>query len=73
MTIQVDGFTKRQAVLADIIWACETQDQVLTFINSLPKKDRAEAYVVMQMIVHATFDQFMETDLAEQALARYRL
>lgn len=73
MTIQVEGFTKKQRVLADIIWACETEDQVMTFINSLPKKDRVEAYIVMQMIVHATFDQFMETDLAEKALAKYRL
>jgi hypothetical protein len=73
MAIQVDGFTKKQAMLADIIWACETQDQVLAFIKSLPKAEQQEAYVVMQMIIHATFDQFMETDLAEQALAQYRL
>jgi hypothetical protein len=73
MTIQIEGFTKKQSKLADIIWACETQEQVTNFIASLPKPDRIEAQIVLQMIVHATFDQSMDTSLANEVLAQFRL
>jgi 23S rRNA C2498 (ribose-2'-O)-methylase RlmM len=73
MTIQIEGFTRKQSMLADIIWACETQEQVTNLIASLPKRDRIQAQIVLQMIVTATFDQSMDTDLAETVLAQFRL
>ena len=73
MTIKIDGFSKKQSALADIIWSCDSKEQVLALIDSLPRKDRIEAYVVMQMIIQATIDEHMETDLAQQVLARFRL
>lgn len=73
MTIQIEGFTKKQSMLADVIWACETQEQVANLIASLPKRDRIEAQIVLQMIVTATFDQSMDTDLANEVLAQFRL
>ena len=72
MTIQIEGFTRKQSMLADIIWACETQEQVNNLIASLPKRDRIQAQIVLQMIVHATFDQSMDTELAEKVLAQFR-
>jgi hypothetical protein len=73
MTIKIDGFSKKQSAIADIIWSCDSKEQVLALIDSLPRKDRIEAYVVMQMIIQATIDEHMETDLAQQVLARFRL
>jgi hypothetical protein len=73
MTIQIEGFTKKQSMLADIIWSCDTQDQVTNLIASLPKRDRIEAQIVLEMIVTATFDQSLDTDLANEVLARFRL
>jgi hypothetical protein len=71
--IEINGFTKKQALLADIIWACETQDQVDYLIKSLPRTDRIDAQIVLEMIITATFDQSMDTSLANEVLAQFRL
>ena len=71
--IEINGFTKKQALLADIIWACETRDQVDYLIKSLPRTDRIDAQIVLEMIITATFDQSMDTSLANEVLAQFRL
>jgi hypothetical protein len=55
--IEIQGFNKKQRLLADIIWALDTQDQVQAFIRSLPKKDREQAQVVCEMMILAFFDE----------------
>jgi hypothetical protein len=49
-------------MLADIIWALDTQDQVQTFIRSLPKKDREQAQVVCEMMILAFTDEVDTVD-----------
>ena len=55
--IEIHGFTKKQRMLADIIWELDTQDQVQAFIRSLPQKDREQAQVVCEMMILAFFDE----------------
>ena len=55
--IEIVGFNKKQRMLADIIWALDTQDQVQAFIRSLPQKDREQAQVVCEMMILAFFDE----------------
>ncbi len=55
--IQIEGLSKKQRVLADIIWGIGSREQFDAFVNSLPEKDRKEALVVADMILWACWDQ----------------
>jgi len=59
--------------LADIMWTINEPEDVLVFINSLPKAQRDEAHTVMGMMIWAMLDTVMETNLAEIALRKYML
>ena len=58
--IEIQGFSALQRELADRIWSLDTQGQVEEFVGTLPKCLRREAWVVMQMIIAAELDTYME-------------
>ena len=60
--IEIVGFSKKQRMLADIIWELDTQEQVVTFIASLPQKDREQAQIVCEMMILAFFDEVDTVD-----------
>jgi hypothetical protein len=60
--IEIVGFNKKQRMLADIIWALDTQAQVQAFIRSLPKFDREQAQVVCEMMILAFTDEVDTVD-----------
>jgi len=62
MSITLTGLSAKQKVLADIIWACDTKAKVELFIYSLPKKDRIQATVVLEMITLAFLDEVETID-----------
>lgn len=56
--IQIQGLNKRQQVLADILWACQTRKQINEFIRSLPTiKLQDEARAIVDLIIMATVEQ----------------
>jgi hypothetical protein len=72
--IEIQGFTRKQRLLADIIWALDTQDQVQTFIRSLPPSDRKQAEVITEMIILAFIDQCDTVDPeVSRAIDQFRL
>jgi hypothetical protein len=73
MDIQIEGLNNRQRALCDIIWACESQEQVLTFVRSLPQQQKREAEVMVEMMTWAFFDTVDSTDLAKPVLDNYRI
>lgn len=73
MTIQVEGLTQRQRIIADVLWAMDTPEQVSSFIASLPQPTQSEAQTVMSLMIWAMLDSVMDTDLAQRELARFGL
>jgi hypothetical protein len=73
MDIQITGLNRKQKMLADIIWALDSQEQVLNFIASLPPKDRKEAETVTQLMILAFFDEVTDTQEACQVIDQFRL
>jgi hypothetical protein len=56
--ITIEGLNARQRVLADMIWACDTREQISTFIRSLPTVDlQDEAKTIVDMMIMATIEQ----------------
>lgn len=58
LEIQLQGLNKQQAVLADIIWACNTRKQINEFIRSLPTVQlQDEAKAIVDLMIMATIEQ----------------
>jgi hypothetical protein len=63
--IIVEGFTGRQRILADLMWAMDSEAQVQQFISTLPKNVARDARVVREMILLAAMDQIEAVDQAQ--------
>lgn len=66
--INIDGLSVKQKVLCEVIWQLDTRDRVDAFINTLPKKDRMDAMVLVEMMILAFVDNVQDTEQAQQLL-----
>lgn len=71
MDIYIDGLSKRQRALADVMWGLDTTEDVVTFITTLPEDQREEAVTVMTLMLWAALDQVQDTNLANEVLQKY--
>ena len=58
--ISLDGLSKRQQILAEIIWNIDEWDQVQTFINSLSKRDRIDCEGIIEMMRMSLVEQYAD-------------
>lgn len=70
--IEIQGFSPKQMLLADLVYACKTREQVDALVRALPPEERKEAQLVIDMIILAYIDLIDSTDLAEQVLEKFR-
>jgi len=66
--IEIEGLSKKQRMLADIIWALDSQQQVELFIASLPLKERREAQTVTELMILAFLDECESVAEAQQVI-----
>jgi len=64
MTIQIHGLSRKQVALADIIWACDSRENVESFINSLQGDNKKEAQTVFELMALAVWDDIEEIEPA---------
>ncbi len=62
MTIELTGLTKQQHQIADMIWNCESEQDVERLINNLPRQYKQDAVVIHQLMIAAVMDQHMDID-----------
>jgi hypothetical protein len=62
MSIQIEGLSRRQRALADVLWMINGRDEVDSFIRALHPTMRADAEVVIEMMTLAVFDQIDTVD-----------
>lgn len=60
MEYKIDGLTKKQVAILDIMWTLEDQDSVHNFIRSLPPGDRLQAQSLMTLLVHEALEEWLE-------------
>lgn len=58
--IELRGLTKQQREIADQLWSMDTEHEVQSYIYSLPRRMRVQAWVVLNMIIAAELDNYME-------------
>ena len=77
--ITLNGLNARQKVLADIMWSIEEWDDIERFINSLPKRERAEAEGIVEMMRMEVVESYRremgitDTPEADRVIAKARL
>ena len=60
MEYKIDGLTKKQVAILDIMWTLEDQDSVHNFIRSLPRADQLQAQSLMTLIVHEVLEEWLD-------------
>jgi hypothetical protein len=58
--IEITGLTKRQKILADILWHIEDWNQVEVFMKSLPERDRIDCEGIIEMMRLSLVEQYAE-------------
>ena len=58
--IEITGLTKRQQILADILWNIDEWDQVERFIASLPERDRIDCEGILELMRMALVEEYAD-------------
>jgi len=67
--IELTGLSPLQRELAERMWNMDTMEDIVAWIQMMPRSVALQAYVVMQMIIAAEIDRQAEDDLsAAQAI-----
>lgn len=66
--ITISGLTPRQVQIADLLWNCETPQDVDAMIRGMPAEFRRDAVVMREMIVATVLDQVEDTQLAQRVI-----
>lgn len=66
--ITLEGLSPQQREIADRLWAMDSQHEVEHYILSMPKRRRTQAWIVLNMIIAAELDSYMEVSDAVRDL-----
>ena len=65
--IELAGLSPLQRELADRMWQMESMDEIVAWVQSMPRSVALQAYIVMQMIIAAEIDRQAEDDVTMAA------
>lgn len=68
MSITLQGLTRQQSQIADMIWSCQSQEAVDQLMRALPEAYRKDAVVIHQLMIAAVMDQHEEITEDVQAV-----
>jgi hypothetical protein len=54
---KIDGLTERQVGLLDIIYTCDTYDELVYFTRRQPPEIREEIWVLTQLLLHESIEE----------------
>lgn len=56
--ITLEGLTEQQRQIADLIWSCDSQEEVLQLMQNLPDQYRQDAETVHTLMIAAVMDSY---------------
>lgn len=59
--LTLDGLTKRQVALLDVIWGIDSREELIAFRSTLPEEIKTELDTLVQLIIYES----MEDDIME--------
>ena len=65
--IELTGLSPLQKELADRMWQMDSMDEIVAWVQMMPRSVALQAYIVMQMIIAAEIDRAAEGDVSMAA------
>jgi hypothetical protein len=62
MSIQIEGLSRRQRAIADVLWMMATREDAERFVKSLEPNTRKDAETVIEMMMLAVIDECDSVD-----------
>ena len=62
MSIQIEGLSRRQRAIADVLWLMATREDAERFVKSLEPNTRKDAETVIEMMMLAVIDECDSVD-----------
>ena len=66
--ITLEGLTAQQVQIAEMLWKCNSLEDVDRLVRNMPPAYRQDAVLVKELLIAAGLDDVQETELAERAL-----
>jgi hypothetical protein len=66
--ITLEGLSKQQIQIADMLWKCDSLEDVDRLVRNMPESYRKDAVILKELMIAASLDSYEETQLAERAL-----
>ena len=66
--ITLEGLTDQQMQIAEMLWKCNSLEDVDRLVRNMPPSYRQDAVLVKELLIAAGLDDVQETELAERAL-----
>jgi hypothetical protein len=60
MEYNIEGLTKKQVALLDIMWTLDDEQSVENFVRSLPPSDRQQAQSLKTLLIHEVLEEWLE-------------
>ena len=66
--ITLEGLSQQQMQIAEMLWKCNSLEDVDRLVRNMPESYRQDAVIVKELLIAAGLDSYQETDLAQRAL-----
>ena len=66
--ITLEGLSQQQVQIAEMLWKCNSLEDVDRLVRNMPPSYRQDAVLVKELLIAAGLDEVQETDLADRAL-----
>jgi hypothetical protein len=63
-SLELHGLSTQQKLLCDLLWSCETMEDVNSLIANLPQGAKQDARLVFELLVAAEYDTVDEVEPA---------
>ena len=60
MEYNIEGLTKKQVAILDIMWTLDDEQSVENFVRSLPPADRQQAQTLKTLLIHEMLEQWLD-------------
>lgn len=62
MKITLEGLSRRQRMIADLLWNCGDEADMQRMIDAMPPEYKQSAETVRELMIAAVFDTHMDVD-----------
>jgi len=66
--ITLEGLSQQQVQIAEMLWKCNSLEDVDRLVRNMPPSYRQDAVLVKELLIAAGLDEVQETELADRAL-----